>query len=34
MKSQRKAMIKRSDEAMMWVMVLTCCFVMIWAAIG
>ena len=34
MKTNRKSANSRGDEAMMWVVVLTCCFVMIWTAIG
>ena len=34
MKPNRKSVSKRSDEAMMWVVVLTSCFVMIWTAVG
>ena len=34
MKDHRKTASGKSDEAMMWVIVLTCCFIMIWTAVG
>ena len=34
MKNGPKSSSGRSDEAMMWVVVLTCCFVMIWTAVS
>ena len=33
MKDKRKPSTRRSDESMMWVVVLTCCFVMIRTAV-
>ena len=34
MKNDRKFTSSASDEAMMWVIVLTGCFIMIWTAVG
>jgi len=33
MKNKPKSTARRSDESMMWVVVLTCCFVMIRTAV-
>jgi hypothetical protein len=34
MKTKRKATGSKSDECMMWAVVLTSCFVMIWTALA
>ena len=34
MKPDRKTTTRASDEPLMWIVVLTCCFVMIWTAVG